>query len=150
MPDKLKHRNNARKHNDYRVLVKDFLFYADTSVYHTDNFKELGMAIELIKNGAVNTTSPVKPHSKNGTNGKSFELTLSSETTKVVATGEPTTGADRVVLTNTFNEIKKNVNFSRESGVDMDKVARLKKAIENGTYEINPDRIAAKMMQYAI
>lgn len=106
------------------------------------------MAIELIKNGAAISAAPVRTNQKQGADGKSFELTL-SETKTGVTTSEAIISTDRVVLTNSFAEIRKNVDFSRESSVDMDRVERLRQAIEDGSYEINTDRIAMKMMYYA-
>jgi len=107
------------------------------------------MAIELIKNGAA-ISAPVKPHQKDNVNSKSFELTLSNIESKSVAPSEAVVRADSVVLNNSFTAIKKSVDFSRESSIDTEKVARLKQAIENGTYKINPDRIATKILHYAM
>jgi flagellar biosynthesis anti-sigma factor FlgM len=108
------------------------------------------MAIELIKNGAA-VSAPVKPHQKDNVNSKSFELTLSNiESKSSVVASEAVVRTDSVVLNNSFTAIKKSVDFSRESSIDTEKVARLKQAIENGTYKINPDRIATKMLHYAM
>jgi len=56
---------------------------------------------------------------------------------------------DSVVITNSATQIRKNFESSSvESNVDVERLMRIKAAIENGTYEINPDKIAAKMMQF--
>ncbi|HCT99759.1 MAG TPA: flagellar biosynthesis anti-sigma factor FlgM [Methylococcaceae bacterium] len=68
--------------------------------------------------------------------------------TPAVADVKATLSTDSVVLTNSVQEIKKNFDSFPESSVHAQRLERIKQAIENGTYEINPDRIAAKMMQY--
>ena len=56
--------------------------------------------------------------------------------------------SDSVMITNTVTQIKKSFESSMGSSTDVERLARIKQAIENGTYEINPDRIAAKMLQF--
>ncbi|MCX7074323.1 MAG: flagellar biosynthesis anti-sigma factor FlgM [Methylococcales bacterium] len=105
------------------------------------------MAIE-IKNGAVplpfQTTSTNSITSKSNTE---FALTLSNvKPTESISSVERT---DSVVITNSATQIRKNFESSAvESKVDAERLMRIKAAIENGTYEINPDKIAAKMMQF--
>ncbi|GDX85236.1 hypothetical protein LBMAG43_12780 [Methylococcaceae bacterium] len=103
------------------------------------------MAIE-IKNGAV--PLPFQTTSTNSITSKSnTELTLSNvKPTESISSVERT---DSVVITNSATQIRKNFESSSvESKVDVERLMRIKAAIENGTYEINPDKIAAKMMQF--
>lgn len=98
------------------------------------------MAIELIKNGAV-IASPFKTSPKQGETTEN-NIEISAPEAKITAS------SDSVVITNTVTQIKKSFESSTESSVDVERLARIKQAIENGTYEINPDRIAAKMLQF--
>jgi negative regulator of flagellin synthesis FlgM len=76
-------------------------------------------------------------------------LTENSATqTTPVADIKATLATDSVVLTNSVQEIKKSFESFPESSLDMQRIERIKQAIENGTYEINPDRIAQKMIQF--
>ncbi|MDD5228581.1 MAG: flagellar biosynthesis anti-sigma factor FlgM [Methylococcales bacterium] len=99
------------------------------------------MAIELIKNGGT-ISATFKNTPKNSTNNES------SDFTPVLSETKTTVKSDSVLITNTVMEIKKSFESSARSGVDVERLARIKQAIEDGTYEINPDRIAAKMIQF--
>jgi flagellar biosynthesis anti-sigma factor FlgM len=99
------------------------------------------MAIELIKNGGT-ISATFKNTQKGNTTNESVDFTLVLSETKTAVR------SDSVVITNTVMEIKKSFESSTESSVDVERLARIKKAIEDGTYEINPDRIAAKMIQF--
>ncbi len=97
------------------------------------------MAIELIKNGG-GISPPFKSTPKNSEN-----IAISLAETKI------TVSSDSVSITNTMIEIRKSFNSSTESSVDGERLAkmeRIKHAIENGTYQIDPDRIAWKMLQF--
>jgi negative regulator of flagellin synthesis FlgM len=97
------------------------------------------MAIELIKNGA-GISSPFKTSSKTS---ESIEISIPE--TKIM------TVSDSVSITSTMMEIRKRFDSATESGVDVERLARMdriKHAIENGTYKIDPDRIARKMLQF--
>ena len=102
------------------------------------------MAIELIKNGAGISASYKNSPQNNAVNDGGFTQVLSeaktSETKAVVR-------SDSVKITNTVLNITNSVESSTVSNVDAARLARIKHAIESGTYEINPDRIAAKMIQ---
>jgi negative regulator of flagellin synthesis FlgM len=112
------------------------------------------MAIIEIKNGAGTVTAPYKTQTKNSTNNEKFELALSEKLqpldakTEIAATSFVAASSDKVVFTNIAQVMRSNSESSAESGIDFEKVARIKQAIENGTYQINPDRIAMKMMQF--
>lgn len=98
------------------------------------------MAIELIKNGAGISASYKNPPKSNAVNEDSgFTQPLSD--VKVVVR------SDSVVITNTVMHITNSIESSTVSNVDAARLARIKHAIESGTYEINPDRIAAKMIE---
>ncbi len=101
------------------------------------------MAIELIKNGAV-FSSPVKSSLKQGDTNANTEFSLAE--TKV------TVSTDSVSITNTVIHIRKSFDsFAESDVVDVERLARIeriKNAIENGTYKIDPDLIAAKMIQF--
>ncbi|MEI6745996.1 MAG: flagellar biosynthesis anti-sigma factor FlgM [Methylococcaceae bacterium] len=98
------------------------------------------MAIKLIENGAISASYKNTPKNKTVNEGSDFTQVLSEAKTVV--------RNDSVVITNTVMGIKKSFESSTESNVDAARLARIKHAIESGTYEINPDRIAAKMIQF--
>lgn len=109
------------------------------------------MAIIEIKNNGVGVSTPVKNHQKNSVNDKNFEITLSEVVeTKPIVSSEAVSSVDTVVLTNTLTEFKTRFDSvdGSEAGIDMERVMRIKRQIENGTYEINPERIAYKMIQF--
>ncbi|MEY3281162.1 MAG: Anti-sigma-28 factor, FlgM [Pseudomonadota bacterium] len=127
------------------------------SLQFCDNFyfKGLGMAIERIKNtgaASVPVKTPAKSESSASLSFQSLikkSLTENSATqTTPVADIKATLATDSVVLTNSVQEIKKSFESFPESSLDMQRIERIKQAIENGTYEINPDRIAQKMIQF--
>ena len=127
------------------------------SLQFCDNFyfKGLGMAIERIKNtgaASVPVKTPAKSESSASLSFQSLikkSLTENGATlTTTVADIKATLSTDSVVLTNSVQEIKKSFESFTESSLDMQRVERIKQAIENGTYEINPDRIAQKMIQF--
>jgi negative regulator of flagellin synthesis FlgM len=113
------------------------------------------MAIERIKNtgaASVPVKTPAKSESSASLSFQSLikkSLTENGATqTTPVADIKATLSTDSVVLTNSVQEIKKSFESFPESSLDMQRIERIKQAIENGTYEINPDRIAQKMIQF--
>lgn len=111
------------------------------------------MAIESVKNGGrvsqsveVGKVSPKNDLFNRLVNEakESVDITATAKTTptKVVSS------ADSVIITNTVSQIKKSFESAEDAGMDVKRLARIKQAIENGTYTINPDRIAAKMIQF--
>lgn len=100
----------------------------------------------LKNNGAI--TVPVKTNLRQEVEGKSFEIVL-SETTKV-ASPQAVTRTDSVVLTEAVTRISKSIESSQGTSAHSERLERIRRAIEDGTYEINPNRIAAKMMQDAV
>lgn len=106
------------------------------------------MAIEEInKNRGI--SSPFKTQLKNNIRGEKsdFALTLAVERRAIERT-------DSLFITDAVAQIRRSVEAaSTDSGTDVErlaKLARIKASIENGTYQINPERIASKMMQDAI
>ncbi|MBP0048562.1 flagellar biosynthesis anti-sigma factor FlgM [Marinobacterium sp. AK62] len=70
------------------------------------------------------------------------------------AAGQPAASADRaerpdtVKISDTAQALQRSVDSSdNSSGVDSDRVARIKAAIEDGSYQINNERIADRMLQ---
>ncbi|MDO9161291.1 MAG: flagellar biosynthesis anti-sigma factor FlgM [Methylococcaceae bacterium] len=69
------------------------------------------------------------------------------------ATKKPTVNntekTDSVALTTATQEIKKTFEASSaQTPVDSDKVAAIKKALADGTYKINAEQIAKKIIQF--
>jgi negative regulator of flagellin synthesis FlgM len=111
------------------------------------------MAIESVKNGGrvsqpteVSKASP-KSDVFNRLVNEAKENVEISATVKTTPTNVVTT-ADSVMITSTVAHIKKSIELTEDAGMDVKRLARIKQAIENGTYTINPDRIAAKMIQF--
>lgn len=110
------------------------------------------MAIE-IKPGAKSFATLYQIQPKNPASSDKFDATLADKIQTLgatdVATSAPVENSDRVVFTNVIQEMRRRIDASSEQTVDLEKVARIRQAIENGTYVINPDRIAAKILSYA-
>jgi negative regulator of flagellin synthesis FlgM len=93
------------------------------------------MAIDSVT-GKINNQPPLKTAPKAESDGVKKPTTASPEKT------------DSVALTTTTQEIKKAFeSSSSQPTVDMDRVAAVKKALADGTYSINAERIAKKMIQ---
>lgn len=55
---------------------------------------------------------------------------------------------DSVAITDTAQGIKKALEHASTAVVDVARVATVKKAIADGSYQIDPNRIAEKMIRY--
>lgn len=97
------------------------------------------MAIKLMENGAISASYKNPPKNNKVNEGGNFTQAL-SEAKAVVK-------SDSVSITNTVHKITNSIESSSASNVDAARLARIRHAIESGTYEINPDRIASKMIQ---
>ncbi|MEN9757585.1 MAG: Anti-sigma-28 factor, FlgM [Pseudomonadota bacterium] len=124
----------------------------------TSIFKGLGMAIQINQNSGTVTTAQLKKTTakSEGVEPLSFKSLIKNSfiegksdqaPTAVTETKAPL-ATDSVVLTNSVQEIKKSFESFSDSSVHAQRLERIKQAIENGTYEINPDRIASKMIQF--
>ncbi len=91
------------------------------------------MAIEI--SGRTNSTSPLKTTPKIEVDGE-----------KTVATQPEKT--DNVALTSTTQEIKKALGSSSELPVDIERVNAIKKALAEGSYKINTEQVAKKLIQF--
>ncbi|MGZ5619941.1 MAG: flagellar biosynthesis anti-sigma factor FlgM [Methylobacter sp.] len=93
------------------------------------------MAIEI--SGIVNSPTPIKTASKTG--GIDDEKKIDSINTE---------NDDKVALTTTVQEIKKAFGSSSASPVNTDRVNAVRKAIADGNYSINAEKIAKKLIQF--
>lgn len=59
-----------------------------------------------------------------------------------------TSKKEEVALTSASQEIQKTVESPSSTPVDINRVNEVKKALANGSYTINPTRIAEKMIQF--
>ena len=92
------------------------------------------MAIESIT-GRTNNPAPIKTAAKAETEGHKAAQTTAKD--------------DSVDLTALTQNIKKAFeSASAASAVDIDRVAAVKKALAEGSYPINAERIAEKMIQF--
>ena len=86
--------------------------------------------------------------------GKTNSPTLFTTTPKAGVDGEKkvavihTEKNDSVALTSTTQEIKKAVGSSSASPVDIDRVNSIKKALADGSYAINAEQVAKKLIQF--
>ena len=114
------------------------------------------MAIELIKNRGTVPVPLKTPAKSDGADALLFKSLFNNsvignkatQTTVAVTDVKASLATDSVVLTNSVQEIKKSFESFSDSSVHAQRLERIKQAIENGTYEINPDRIASKMIQF--
>jgi negative regulator of flagellin synthesis FlgM len=91
------------------------------------------MAIEI--SGRLNSPTPIKTASKAGSTDENRIDAVNAE------------NDDSVALT-TAQEIKKAVGSTSASPVDMERVKAIKQALADGTYQINAERIAQKLIQF--
>jgi len=92
------------------------------------------MAIEIT--GKTSSPIPIKTTQKAEVDGEK----------KVGVTN--TVKSDSVALTATTQEIKKALGSSSALPVDIDKVNSIKKALADGSYSINAEKVAKKLIQF--
>ena len=92
------------------------------------------MAIEIT--GSTNNPIPIKTPLKSGIDGEKKVTVANTETD------------DKVALTTTTQEIKKTVGTSSALPVDIDRVNAIKKALDNGSYQVNAEKVAQKLIQF--
>lgn len=73
---------------------------------------------------------------------------VGADTEKKVAVTNKEENDDSVALTSATQEIKKAFSSSTASPVDVDRVSSVKKALAEGSYAINADRTAKKLIQF--
>lgn len=91
------------------------------------------MAIEIT--GRTNSPTLINPSPKAGVDGEKKVAVTSTE------------NDDSVALTTATQEIKKTVGSS-SSPVDIDRVNSIKKALADGSYSINAEKVAQKLIQF--
>lgn len=92
------------------------------------------MAIEIT--GRTNSPTPIKTSPKAEVDGE-----------KKVAVAK-TENDDSVALTPATQELKKAFGSSSASPVDIDRVNSVKKALADGNYPINAEKVAKKLIQF--
>ena len=94
------------------------------------------MTMELIT-GRINTAPAIKTPSKAGID--------SGKEAPVKSAGTD----DSITITALAQGIQKVLeSTSSATSVDVDRVAAVKKALDDGSYQVNGERIASKMIQY--
>jgi negative regulator of flagellin synthesis FlgM len=111
-----------------------FFISQPLNVTNEKKIKEFDMAIEITNK--INTFQTTKMPPKTGVEGDK----------KVVGNATETT--DSVALTTASQEIKKAVGSSSAAPVDIDKVNSIKKALADGSYSINAEQVAKKLIQF--
>jgi negative regulator of flagellin synthesis FlgM len=92
------------------------------------------MSIEII--GKTNSPMPIKTPTKAGSDDeKKVAVTITEKN-------------DTVALTNTTQEIKKAISATTTSPVDIDKVNSVKKALADGSYSVNAEKVAKKLVEF--
>ena len=92
------------------------------------------MAIEIT--GKTNSPIQIKTIPKSGVEGEK----------KVAVTN--TVKDDSIALTTTTQEIKKALGSSSALPVNIEKVNSIKKALADGSYSINAEKVAKKLIQF--
>jgi len=92
------------------------------------------MAIEIT--GRTNSPTPIKTSPKAEVYGEKKAVVTNAE--KI----------DSIALTSTTQEIKKAVGSSPASPIDIGRVNSVKKAIADGSYQVNADKVAQKLIQF--
>ncbi|MGZ5011184.1 MAG: flagellar biosynthesis anti-sigma factor FlgM [Methylobacter sp.] len=93
------------------------------------------MAIEIT--GRTNSPTPIKTPTK--------ASSVEGEKKVAVTTTEKD---DVVALTTTTQEIKKAFGSPSASSVDIDRVNSIKKALADGSYQINAEKVAKKLIDF--
>jgi negative regulator of flagellin synthesis FlgM len=96
--------------------------------------EEYDMAIEVT--GRTNSPTPIKTTPKAGVDGE-----------KKVAVTTPE-NHDVVALTTATQEIKKAFGSSSASPVDIDRINSIKKALADGSYQIDAEKVAKKLIEF--
>jgi len=92
------------------------------------------MTIEIT--GRTNSLTPIKTPPRSGVDDEK----------KVAVTN--TEKDDSVALTAATQEIKKAVGPSSASPVDIDRVNSVKKALADGSYTVNAEKVASKLIKF--
>lgn len=93
------------------------------------------MAIEIT--GRTNSPTPIKTSPKTEVDGEKKAVVTNTEEV-----------ADSVALTITTQEIKKAFGSPSEPSVDINRVNSVKKAIADGSYSINAEKVAKKLIEF--
>ncbi len=91
------------------------------------------MTIEIT--GRTNTLTPIKTPPKSGVDEKKVTITNTEKN-------------DSVALTAATQEIKKTFASSSASPVDIDRVNSVKKALADGSYTVNAEKVAKKLIEF--
>lgn len=92
------------------------------------------MAIEIT--GKANSSIPIKAAPKAGVEGEKKVAAANTEKT------------DSVALTTTTQELKKALDSSSALPVDIERVNSVKKALADGSYSVNAEKVAKKLIQF--
>ncbi|MGZ5006635.1 MAG: flagellar biosynthesis anti-sigma factor FlgM [Methylobacter sp.] len=98
------------------------------------------MAIEIT--GRTNSPTPIKTSPKADVDGEKKVAVTTTNATDII---EKT---DSVALTINSQEMKKIFGSSSSTPMDIDKVNSIKKALADGSYSVNAERVARKLTQF--
>jgi len=92
------------------------------------------------------------PRNNKATNDRSGQVKANESETSTTSSQESTSqaaGADTVSLTGTAAKLRQlEAALSELPVADNERIDSVKRAVANGTYEIDPQRIAAKMLDF--
>lgn len=92
------------------------------------------MTIEIT--GRTNSLTPIQTPQKSGIDGEKKVTVANTEKD------------DSVALTAATQEIKKTFASSSASPVDIDRVNSVKKALADGSYTVNAEKVAKKLIEF--
>jgi negative regulator of flagellin synthesis FlgM len=96
-----------------------------------------------------NVTGVANAQSQRVTEGSKVEVSRTEQTASQQETGSNSTVTDSVSLTDTAARLQKLENTIAELPVvDSQRVEDIRSAISNGEYEVDPGRIAEKMVSF--
>jgi negative regulator of flagellin synthesis FlgM len=89
------------------------------------------------------------PNSAINNDGLDSTKTKSNSSAQTETDAKTSTTTDAVTITNQATKIKAlEDSVSTQSVVDIDRVAELKDAIDSGAYQVDPQRVAEKFLQF--
>lgn len=94
---------------------------------------------------SIEIKNPSQTHARASNEGRSVAENRNGPVSDGSASQGRSAGADKVTLTNSLSDLAQTA--SEQPVVDSKKVSEIRQAIEEGRYEVSPERIAAGLIR---